>query len=330
MKLVRYGDKGSEKPGLIDSDGSCAICLKRYWTSRRNCCRGSSTGCARSRPGNIAPEVGGNPRLGVPVSGIPKIMAVGQNYLTHIREMGYTPPSEPVLFNKAISSLTGPYDPIIKPKTSTELDYEVELACVIGRRALNVLPDEALDYVAGYALMNATDPSVTTSAVGKAALTKGKSADTLGPLGPWLVTTDEVGDPQQLRIWTKINGELRQDGHISDMFGMAQIVSYISEFMSLNPGDVVTTGSPHGVAAGFDPPRWLQPGDLIEMGIDARRAASRGGGVSRVAGVTPRPRISPRSPCRIRAAVRPCRRRCGRAGRFPDRTARNRGSKRRR
>jgi 2,4-diketo-3-deoxy-L-fuconate hydrolase len=268
MKLVRYGDKGSEKPGLIDSDGKLRDLSEEVLDISPELLSRDSLDRLRALDPATLPEVGGNPRLGVPVSGIPKIMAVGQNYLTHIREMGYTPPSEPVLFNKAISSLTGPYDPIIKPKTSTELDYEVELACVIGRRALNVSPDEALDYVAGYALMNdGSERHYQRSREG--GTTKGKSADTLGPLGPWLVTTDEVGDPQQLRIWTKINGELRQDGHTSDMvFGMAQIVSYISEFMSLNPGDVVTTGSPHGVAAGFDPPRWLQPGDLIEMGID--------------------------------------------------------------
>jgi 2,4-diketo-3-deoxy-L-fuconate hydrolase len=268
MKLVRFGDKGSENSGLIDAEGSL---------------RDLSGSIADITPAELAsdrldrlraidptslPLVGGNPRLGVRVAGIPTIMAVGQNYLTHILEMGYTPSSEPVLFNKAISSLTGPYDPIIKPKTSTQLDYEVELAAVIGRRALNVSVEEALDYVAGYALMNdGSERAYQRDREG--GTTKGKSADTLGPLGPWLVTSDEVGDPQKVRIWTKVNGEPRQDGHTSDMvFGIAQIISYISEFMSLNPGDVVSSGSPHGVAAGFNPPKWLQPGDIVEMGIE--------------------------------------------------------------
>jgi 2-keto-4-pentenoate hydratase/2-oxohepta-3-ene-1,7-dioic acid hydratase in catechol pathway len=268
MKLVRFGDKGRENPGLIDAEGGL---------------RDLSGEIADITPAELAsdrldrlraidpaslPLVTGNPRLGVPLEGIPKMMAVGQNYLTHIVEMGYTPPSEPVLFNKAISSLTGPYDPIIKPKTSTQLDYEVELAAVIGRRTLNVSVEEALGYVAGYALMNDGSERHYQRERG-GGTTKGKSADTLGPLGPWLVTSEEVGDPQTLRIWTKVNGEPRQDGHTSDMvFGIAQIISYISEFMSLNPGDVVTTGSPHGVAAGFTPPKWLQPGDIVEMGID--------------------------------------------------------------
>ena len=268
MKLVRYGERGREKPGLIDAEGALRNLSDHVddLTPAQVTPEGLAA-LARIDPDSL-PKVPGSPRLGAPLTGIPKIMAVGQNYLSHIKEMGYTPPKEPVLFNKAISSLCGPFDPTIKPKTATELDYEVELAAVIGRRALNVSVEEALDYVAGYALFN--DGSERHYQRARAGgTTKGKSADTLGPLGPWLVTADEFGDPQTKRIWTKVNGELRQDGHTSDMvFGIAQLVSYVSEFMSLNPGDVLTTGSPHGVAAGFDPPRWLQPGDVYEMGID--------------------------------------------------------------
>ncbi|MPY71208.1 MAG: 2-hydroxyhepta-2,4-diene-1,7-dioate isomerase [Alphaproteobacteria bacterium] len=268
MKLVRYGERGREKPGLIDAEGALRDLSGQV----------DDIGPAQVSPDGLAalaridpaslPKVPGTPRLGAPLTGIPKIMAVGQNYLSHIKEMGYTPPEEPVLFNKAISSLCGPFDPTITPKTATKLDYEVELAAVIGRTALNVSVQEALGCVAGYALMN--DGSERAYQRDRAGgTTKGKSADTLGPLGPWLVTADEFGDPQTKRIWTKVNGELRQDGNTSDMvFGIAQLVSYVSEFMSLNPGDVLTTGSPHGVAAGFDPPRWLQPGDVYEMGID--------------------------------------------------------------
>lgn len=268
MKLVRFGETSAEKPGLIDGAGGLRDLSGHIADITPEMLSSEALDRLRAIDPASLPSIEGSPRLGVPVNGIPKMMAVGQNYLTHIREMGYTPPSEPVLFNKAISSLSGPYDPIVKPKTSTQLDYEVELAAIIGRRALNVSVEEALDYIAGYALMNdGSERAYQREREG--GTTKGKSADTLGPLGPWLVTSDEVGDPQGLRIWTKVNGEPRQDGHTSDMvFGVAQIISYISEFMSLNPGDVVTTGSPHGVAAGFTPPKWLQPGDIVEMGID--------------------------------------------------------------
>ncbi|MFP6733626.1 MAG: fumarylacetoacetate hydrolase family protein [Rhodospirillales bacterium] len=202
------------------------------------------------------------------VGKILKIVAIGQNFLNHIKKMGYEPPDEPVIFVKAISSLCGATDPIIKPKTSTKLDYEVEMAAIIGRTAINVGEDGALDYVAGYALMN--DGSERTFQRERAGgTTKGKSADSFGPLGPWLVTADEVGDPQNKRLWTRVNGEDRQDGNTNDMvFGFARLIAYVSEFMSLQPGDVLTTGSPHGVAAGFVPPKWLQPGDMVEMGID--------------------------------------------------------------
>jgi 2-keto-4-pentenoate hydratase/2-oxohepta-3-ene-1,7-dioic acid hydratase in catechol pathway len=202
------------------------------------------------------------------VGKILKIVAIGQNFLNHIKNMGYEPPDEPVIFVKAISSLCGATDPIIKPKTSTKLDYEVEMAAIIGRTAINVGEDGALDYVAGYALMN--DGSERTFQRERAGgTTKGKSADSFGPLGPWLVTADEVGDPQNKRLWTRVNGEDRQDGNTNDMvFGFARLIAYVSEFMSLQPGDVLTTGSPHGVAAGFVPPKWLQPGDMVEMGID--------------------------------------------------------------
>ena len=268
MKLVRYGERGAERPGLIDGNGI----LRDLSGEIEDITPETLAPAMLDRLCGLDPDalrqVAGNPRLGVPVGGIPKIVAIGQNYLNHIREMGYEPPAEPVIFLKAISSLSGPTDPIVKPKTSTKLDYEVEMAAIIGRTAVNVSEAEALEHVAGYALMN--DGSERAFQGERAGgTTKGKSADSFGPLGPWLVTADEVDDPQNMRLWTRVNGEARQDGNTSDMvFGFAQLIAYVTEFVSLRPGDVLTTGSPHGVAAGFDPPKWLQPGDVVEMGID--------------------------------------------------------------
>lgn len=268
MKLARYGGRGTERPGLVDGDGTLRDLSDELEDLTPAALSPAMLDRLRGIEAASLPEVPGNPRLGVPVGGIPKIVAIGQNYLNHIKEMGYEPPDEPVIFVKAISSLCGPNDPIVKPKTSTKLDYEVEMAAIIGRTAINVSEAEALDYVAGYALMNdGSERAFQRERAG--GTTKGKSADTLGPLGPWLVTSDEVPDPQNMRLWTRVNGEERQDGNTNDMvFGFAQLIAYVSEFMSLNPGDVLTTGSPHGVAAGFNPPKWLQPGDVVEMGID--------------------------------------------------------------
>lgn len=268
MKLVRYGEKGAERPGLVDGAGTLRDLSGEIEDITPETLAPAILDRLRALDSGALPAVAGNPRLGVPVSGIPKIVAIGQNYLNHIREMGYDPPQEPVIFVKAISSLCGATDPIIKPKTSTKLDYEVEMAAIIGRTAVNVSEADALDHVAGYAVMNdGSERAYQRERAG--GTTKGKSADTLGPLGPWLVTADEVPEPQNMRLWTRVNGEARQDGNTNDMvFGFARLIAYVSEFMSLQPGDVLTTGSPHGVAAGFDPPRWLQPGDVLEMGID--------------------------------------------------------------
>lgn len=268
MKLVRYGERGAERPGLIDGNGVLRDLSGEIEDITPETLAPAMLDQLRGLDPDALRQVAGNPRLGVPVGGIPKIVAIGQNYLNHIREMGYEPPAEPVIFLKAVSSLSGPTDPIIKPKTSTKLDYEVEMAAIIGRTAVNVSEAEALEYVAGYALMNdGSERAFQRERAG--GTTKGKSADSFGPLGPWLVTADEVGDPQNMRLWTRVNGEARQDGSTSNMvFGFAQLIAYVTEFVSLRPGDVLTTGSPHGVAAGFDPPKWLQPGDVVDMGID--------------------------------------------------------------
>ena len=268
MKLVRYGGIGFEKPGLIDEHGALRDLSGVLSDINPKTITPEGIAEIAAIEFSALPKVDGSPRFGFPVAGIPKIVAIGQNYMNHILEMGYTPPDEPVIFIKAISSLTGPYDPMIKPKTSTKFDYEVEMAALIGTTAINVSEEDALNHVAGYAIMNdGSERAFQRERSG--GTTKGKSADTFGPLGPWLVTADEFGDPQAKRIWTRVNGEDRQNGNTSDMvFGVARLISYVSEFMSLNPGDVLTTGSPHGVAAGFDPPKWLQVGDIIEMGID--------------------------------------------------------------
>ena len=268
MKLVRYGDSGFEKPGLIDEHGALRDLSGVLPDINPKTITPEGIAEIAAIEFSALPKVDGSPRFGFPVAGIPKIVAIGQNYMNHILEMGYTPPDEPVIFIKAISSLTGPYGPMIKPKTSTKFDYEVEMAALIGTTAINVSEEDALNHVAGYAIMNdGSERAFQRERSG--GTTKGKSADTFGPLGPWLVTADEFGDPQAKRIWTRVNGEDRQNGNTSDMvFGVARLISYVSEFMSLNPGDVLTTGSPHGVAAGFDPPKWLQVGDIIEMGID--------------------------------------------------------------
>jgi 2-keto-4-pentenoate hydratase/2-oxohepta-3-ene-1,7-dioic acid hydratase in catechol pathway len=269
MKLFRYGEIGRERPGVLDPKGKLRDLSGEIEDITPEILAPDSLQRLKAINAETLPAVSPENRLGIPLKGIPKIMAIGQNYMNHILEMGYEPPKEPVIFNKAISSLTGPFDPMIKPKTSTKMDYEVELAAVFGKIAINVSESEALDYVAGYVLFNdGSERAYQRERAG--GTTKGKSCDTFGPLGPWLVTTDEIPDPQGLRIWTKINGDIRQDGHTSDMvFSVAQLISYVSEFMSLQPGDVLTTGSPHGVAAGFNPPKWLQPGDVIEMGIDS-------------------------------------------------------------
>jgi 2-keto-4-pentenoate hydratase/2-oxohepta-3-ene-1,7-dioic acid hydratase in catechol pathway len=268
MKLVRYGEKGAERPGLIDGAGAVRDLSGRIEDITPQALAPARLSALAAIDPATLPAVTRAPRLGVPISGIGKIVAVGQNYMDHITEMGYDPPKEPVIFLKATSALCGPTDPIVRPKASSKLDWEVELVAVIGREARYVAENEALDYVAGYALMNDVSERAFQRERG-GGTTKGKSADSFAPLGPWLVTADEIPDPQKLRLWTDVNGKRMQDGNTAKMvFEVPAIISYISHFMSLQPGDVVTTGSPHGVAAGFNPAAWLQPGDVIEQGID--------------------------------------------------------------
>lgn len=268
MKLVRYGERGAERPGLVDSHGDLRDLSGEIEDITPAALTPARLAALSSLDPSGLPRVNGEPRLGVPVAGIGKIVAIGQNYLDHIQEMGFEPPKEPVIFLKATSALSGPYDPIIKPKDSTKLDFEVELAAVIGREVRYVRERDALDFVAGYTLMNdVSERAFQRERAG--GTTKGKSADSFAPLGPWLVTADEVGDPQKLRLWTDLNGKRMQDGTTVNMiFPMAYLIAYLSQFMSLQPGDVVTTGSPHGVLFGRKPPQFLSVGDVVEQGID--------------------------------------------------------------
>jgi 2,4-didehydro-3-deoxy-L-rhamnonate hydrolase len=267
MKLVRFGRPGAEKPGLIDEDGRIRDLSKIV--KDITAATLAPAALKRLRQTNISrlPSVRGRPRLGCPVAGIGKMVCVGLNYTDHAAEVGLPLPKEPSIFIKAPSAYCGPYDPIVRPPGARKLDYEVELAVVIGRDARHVDEARALQHVAGYCIVNDVSEREFQMEHG-GTTTKGKSADTFGPVGPWLVTADEVPDPHALELWTTVNGERRQDGNTGKMvFSVAQLVTYISRFMSLRAGDLISTGTPAGVGHGHKPPRYLQPGDVVEMGI---------------------------------------------------------------
>jgi 2-keto-4-pentenoate hydratase/2-oxohepta-3-ene-1,7-dioic acid hydratase in catechol pathway len=268
MRLVRYGRAGGEKPGLIDAEGALRD-LSRVVEDITPALL-SPSGLAELRRARIArlPVVKGRPRLGCPLAGIGKLVCIGLNYTDHAEEVGLPLPTEPTVFIKAPSAVSGPSDPIVRPKDAVKLDYEVELAAVIGREARYVEETKALAHVAAYCIVNDVSERAFQMERG-GTTTKGKSADTFGPVGPWLVTADELPDPQSVRLWTTVNGERRQDGHTRHMvFSVRQLVAYVSRFMSLQPGDLISTGTPAGVGHGARPPRYLQPGDIVEMGID--------------------------------------------------------------
>src|SRR5213594_4584593 len=267
MKLVRYGRAGAEKPGLIDGEGVLRDLSRVVKDITPEVL--SPAGLKRLRAVRVPklPVVRGRPRLGCPLAGVGKIVAIGINYTDHAREVGRELPKDPVVFIKATSAINGPHDPIVRPRDAVKLDYEVELAAVIGRDARNVSEADAMKHVAGYTIVD--DVSERAFQMERAGTTtKGKSADTFAPIGPWLVTADEVAEPQKLEVWTTVNGESRQRGHTKDMiFGVRTLVAYVSQFMSLRAGDLISTGTPAGVAHGMKPPRYLQPGDVVEMGI---------------------------------------------------------------
>ena len=268
VKLVRYGPAGQEKPGLVDADGGI-----RDLSGEVDDIAGDfllPEGMARLEaldPASL-PRVDGSPRLGPPVAGVGKIMAIGLNYSDHAAESGLDVPPEPVLFMKATSSISGPNDPVVIPRGAEKTDYEVELAAVVGTPGKYVDEANALDHVAGYCICN--DVSEREFQLHRAGQwTKGKSCDTFAPIGPWLVSRDEIADPQKLDLWTKVNGETRQDGNTDKMvYGLKHLLSYLSTMMSLQTGDIVSTGTPPGVGAGFKPPKFLKPGDVMELGVE--------------------------------------------------------------
>ncbi len=268
MKLLRYGEAGRERPGLIDADGVIRD------LSQHIADLGGETidpkeldRLARIDPASL-PVVTGNPRIGPCVHGTGKFICIGLNYSDHAAETGATVPPEPIIFMKATSAIVGPDDDLLIPRGSEKTDWEVELGVVIGRKAKYVSEADALDYVAGYCTAHdVSERAFQTERSGQ--WTKGKSCDTFGPIGPWLVTKDEVPDPQNLKMWLTVNGEKVQDGSTKTMvYGVRYLVSYLSQFMSLHPGDIISTGTPPGVGMGMKPPRYLKTGDVVELGIE--------------------------------------------------------------
>ena len=268
MKLLRYGPKGQEKPGTLDAEGRIRdlsgvvadITPDQLW--------GEGLAALKALDPETLPLVEGQPRYGVPVNGVRKFIAIGLNFADHAAESNLPIPAEPVVFTKAVSCLTGPNDTVVIPRGSEKTDWEVELGIVIGQRASYVEQADALDHVAGYVLINDVSERAFQTERG-GTWDKGKGCDTFGPVGPWIVTTDEVGDVQTLDMWLDLNGKRMQTGSTRTMiFGVAEIVAYVSQFMTLEPGDLITTGTPPGVGLGQKPePFYLKAGDVMELGI---------------------------------------------------------------
>jgi 2-keto-4-pentenoate hydratase/2-oxohepta-3-ene-1,7-dioic acid hydratase in catechol pathway len=267
MKLLRHGALGAEKPGMIGPDGSIRD-LSGIVPDIAGAVL-SDAGLAAIRKVDPAslPFVSSSARLGACVGGTGKFICIGLNYSDHAAETGAKVPPEPIIFMKATSAICGPNDPIIIPRTSQKTDWEVELAVIIGTKAKYVSESDALNHVAGYAVANdVSERAFQTERSGQ--WTKGKSCDNFGQLGPWLVTRDEVADPQNLAMWLTVNGTKMQNGSTQTMvYGVAHLVSYLSQFMTLHPGDVISTGTPPGVGLGMKPPRFLKPGEVVELGI---------------------------------------------------------------
>ncbi|AOB32005.1 2-hydroxyhepta-2,4-diene-1,7-dioate isomerase [Bordetella sp. H567] len=268
MKLLRYGAKGQEKPGLLDPQGRIRDLSGHI----------ADIGAAALLPETLArlkaidaaalPLVPGTPRLGPCVTGTGKFICIGLNYSDHAAETGATVPPEPIIFMKATSAITGPNDPIEIPRGSEKTDWEVELGVVIGKPAKYVSESDAMSHVAGYCLINDVSERAF-QAERQGQWTKGKSADTFGPIGPWLVTPDEIADPQALSMWLEVNGHRYQNGSTATMvYGVRYLVSYLSQFMSLQPGDIISTGTPPGVGLGQNPQVYLKRGDVVTLGIE--------------------------------------------------------------
>lgn len=266
MKLLRYGPRGAEKPGVLDAAGQIRDLSGIV---------GDISGEVLTRLGDLKhldveglPLVEGNPRLGACVSGTGKFICIGLNYSDHAAETGAKVPPEPIIFMKATSAICGPHDPILIPRGSEKTDWEVELGVVIGKAAKYVTEADALNHVAGYCVINdVSERAFQTERSGQ--WTKGKSCDNFGQTGPWLVTPDEVADPQDLKMWLTVNGKSMQDGSTKTMvYGVAHLVSYLSQFFTLHPGDIISTGTPPGVGLGMKPPTFLKAGDVVELGIE--------------------------------------------------------------
>jgi len=269
MKLLRFGAIGQEKPGVLDSEGNVRDLSAHLNDITPEVLSADRLAALRSIDVSSLPLVEGAPRLGVPLAGIGKFIGIGLNYADHAAEAGLPIPTEPVVFTKAISCLSGPNDPVMLPRGSQKSDWEVELGVVIGRTARYVDEAKALDYVAGFVLVN--DISEREYQIERGGTwDKGKGCDTFGPVGPWLVTADEIADPQQLGLWLDLNDQRMQTGNTNTMiFGVAKIVSYLSEFMTLMPGDLITTGTPPGVGMARKPePLFLKAGDVMTLGVD--------------------------------------------------------------
>ncbi|MGK9166677.1 fumarylacetoacetate hydrolase family protein [Inquilinus limosus] len=269
MKLLRYGPLGQEKPGLLDEDGSIRDLSGVLDDINGNAITPEGLARLKELEGSRLPIVSGSPRYGCPIANVGKFIAVGLNYSDHATEAKLPIPAEPVLFSKATSCIQGPNDDIVIPRRSKKTDWEVELGVVIGTRAAYVSKENALSHVAGYVVVN--DVSEREYQIERGGTwDKGKGCDTFGPIGPWLVTSDEIGDVQKLEMWLDVNGNRMQAGSTATMiFDVKTIISYISEFMTLMPGDIVTTGTPPGVGMGIQPePIYLKAGDVVTLGIE--------------------------------------------------------------
>ncbi|WP_312688831.1 fumarylacetoacetate hydrolase family protein [Brevundimonas nasdae] len=267
MKLLRYGPKGQEKPGTLDAEGRIRDLSGVIADITPDQLHGPALEALKAIDPTTLPVVEGHPRYGVPVNGVRKFLAIGLNYADHAAESNLPVPAEPILFTKATSCLTGPDDEVMIPRGSQKSDWEVELGVVIGARARYVSVENALDHVAGYVLVNDVSERAFQKEMGTQ-WDKGKGCDTFGPVGPWLVTSDELGDPQDLDMWLDLNGQRMQTGNTRTMiFDVKTLVSYVSEFITLEPGDILTTGTPPGVGEGKKPRVFLKAGDVMTLGI---------------------------------------------------------------
>ena len=278
MKLIRHGEAGKEQPGVILSDGNwkSVAAFGEDYTEQFFATDGLKRLATWLKTNaDTCPSVAPTDRLGPPIARPSKMVCIGLNYSDHAKESGMEPPAEPVVFFKATSAIVGPNDNLVIPRNSTKTDWEVELAVVIGKKATYVSEEKALDYVAGYMLHNDySERAFQLERLGQ--WVKGKSCDTFAPLGPYMATPDEIEDVHNLRLWLKLNGETVQDGNTRDLiFNIPFVISYLSQFMSLLPGDIISTGTPAGVGLGMNPPRFLKKGDIVELGIEGLGSSSQ-------------------------------------------------------